>query len=268
MTTPQPRLLDLFGGAQGAAFGYSLAGFDVTTVDREYHKSAPLRQMIADAVEVARDRQFLAGFDAVTASPPCQSHTRLKHLREHQGRQLREHGGDLIEPIRAALRAWGGPYIIENVPDAPLLDPVTLCGSSFGLKVRRHRLFESNVYLTGLPCDHRRQGRPLGVYGSLNDRIPSGGHTATDLQAARAAMGIPWMRWADLTEAIPPAYTAHLGRQLMTYLGQPLRPVCEQCGSAMSTPAREQGGGRTKRYCSGACRVAAHRQRRPTWADQ
>ena len=119
----------------------------------------------------------------------------------------------------------GGAYIIENVPGAPLIDPVVLCGSSFNLKVRRHRQFESNQTLIGLPCDHKTQGRPVGVYGAMKDnpkgvdrktgKMVYGGRTATNIEEAREAMGIDWMLWGDLVEAIPPAYTHYLGKQLM-----------------------------------------------------
>jgi len=109
----------------------------------------------------------------------------------------------------------GKPYIIENVPGSPLINPIQLCGSSFGLKVRRHRLFESNLQLLGSVCLHNEQGRPVGVYGSLRDNIPNGGKTAESIDEARLAMGIPWAIWSELVEAIPPAYTFWLGKQII-----------------------------------------------------
>jgi DNA (cytosine-5)-methyltransferase 1 len=116
---------------------------------------------------------------------------------------------------RAGLVASGKTYVIENVPGAPLINPITLCGSSFGLGVRRHRQFESNMGLMGLECNHKGQGRPIGVYGSLRDEIPKGGRTARTVKEARDAMGIDWMLWGELVEAIPPVYTEHLGKQLL-----------------------------------------------------
>jgi len=93
-----------------------------------------------------------------------------------------------------------------------------MCGSSFGLKVRRHRLFESNYELKGSVCFHKQQGKPVGVYGSMRDEIPKGGHTAKTIEEARQAMGINWMLWSDLVEAIPPIYTYNIGQQLIKLL--------------------------------------------------
>ena len=210
------RILDLFCKSGGAGYGYHLAGFEVVGVDIANIKRYPFEFIKRDALEVLNDHEFLATFDAIHASPPCQTHSATKHLRNAQGKQSSK--VDLIPQTRAGLIASGLPYIIENVPGAPLLDPVLLCGSSFGLKVRRHRLFESNINLTGLPCNHKSQGKPVGVYGSMRDEIPHGGHTAKSIEEAREAMGIDWMLWGDLVEAIPPAYTKHLGLQLLTHL--------------------------------------------------
>jgi len=214
MSNKKPRLLDLFSKSGGAGYGYHLAGFEVVGVDIANIKRYPFEFIRRDAIEVLADKEFLSTFDAIHASPPCQTHSATKHLRVAQGNKTDKI--DLIPQTRAGLIGSGLPYIIENVPGAPLLNPVTLCGSSFGLKVRRHRLFESNVQLTGLPCDHKTQGRPVGVYGSLRDDIPHGGKTASSIEEAREAMGIDWMLWKDLVEAIPPAYTEHLGKQLIT----------------------------------------------------
>lgn len=221
------RILDLYCKAGGAGYGYHLAGFEVVGVDIANIKRYPFEFIKRDALEVLNDAEFLAGFDAIHASPPCQTHSATKHLRNAQGNTSSKL--DLIPQTRAGLIASGLPYIIENVPGAPLIDPVLLCGSSFGLKVRRHRLFESNVELTGLPCDHKSQGKPVGVYGSMNDtaqgvdkatgRYVIGGSTAKTVEEAREAMGIDWMLWGDLVEAIPPAYTKHLGLQLIEHLG-------------------------------------------------
>jgi len=214
MPNTKPRLLDLFSKSGGAGYGYHLAGFEVVGVDIANVKRYPFEFIRRDAIEVLADKEFLSTFDAIHASPPCQTHSATKHLRNAQGKQSSKI--DLIPQTRAGLIASGLPYIIENVPGAPLHNPVVICGSSFGLKVRRHRLFESNVQLTGLPCDYKTQGRPVGVYGSLRDDIPHGGKTATSVEEAREAMGIDWMLWGDLVEAIPPAYTEHLGMQLIT----------------------------------------------------
>ena len=207
------RLLDLYSKAGGASMGYYRAGFEVVGVDIKKQKRYPFEFIQADALEILDNQSFLNQFDVIAASPPCQIHSITQHLRNAQGKSTDK--VDLIPQTRAALQNWGGIYVIENVPGAPLIDPVILCGSSFNLKVRRHRQFESNIHLTGLPCNHKAQGKPVGIYGSMKDEIPGGGHTAKTIEQAREAMGIDWMLWGDLVEAIPPAYTEHLGKQIM-----------------------------------------------------
>jgi DNA (cytosine-5)-methyltransferase 1 len=206
------KLLDLFCGAGGASAGYAAAGFEVHGVDLKHGKRYPYTYVRADVLDVLRDKNYLDQFDVIHASPPCQTHSITKHLRNAQGKTTSKL--DLIPETRAALVKSGKPYIIENVPGSPLINPIQLCGSSFGLKVRRHRLFESNMALVGSVCDHKSQGRPIGVYGSLNDEIPKGGKTAATIDEARNAMGISWAIWTELVEAIPPAYTKYLGGQL------------------------------------------------------
>lgn len=209
-TDTRPRILDLFCRMGGAAAGYRRAGFHVTGVD-----TLPIVGYAGDDFIQADALDFpLDNFDAIHASPPCQMFSRAGHLRDAQGGVASTI--DLLTPIRERLRreSDGRPYIIENVPGAPLYG-VTLCGSAFGLRVRRHRVFEANFYIPPLPCDHRGQGRPVGVYHVLNDHVPQGGTTAVDLAEAQEAMGIDWMNWADLKEAIPPAYTDYIGQILM-----------------------------------------------------
>lgn len=222
----RPVILDLFCGAGGASMGYHRAGWDVVGVDINPQPDYPFDFRQADALEVLRFLSHdclvfdpgvgmaLRDIAAIHASPPCQENTRAKHLRDAQGGTVKAQGLDLIEPVRAELRRLAIPYVIENVPGAPL-HGVTLCGSSFGLGVRRHRVFESNVYIPALPCDHKGQGRPVGVYHVLNDNIPKGGKTAETLEQGQEAMGIDWMPWDSLKESIPPAYTEHIGHQLL-----------------------------------------------------
>jgi len=212
----KPRLLDLFCKGGGGSVGYHNAGFEVVGVDIKKQKRYPYKFIQADALEVFKDKKFLASFDAIAASPPCQTHSATRHLRNAQGKGTDK--VDLIPQTREALMASGKPYVIENVPGAPLIDPVQCCGSSWGLKVRRHRLFESNLKLIGSVCKHKEQGRPVGVYGSMRDEIPGGGHTAKTIEQAREAMGIDWMIWGELVEAIPPMYTWFLGTQVMGYI--------------------------------------------------
>jgi DNA (cytosine-5)-methyltransferase 1 len=208
------KLLDLFCGAGGASKGYALAGFEVTGIDLKHGKRYPFTYQRRDFNTVTVEE--LQEYDMIHASPPCQTFSITQHLRNAQGKSTDKL--DLLEPVRNLLIASGKPYVIENVKGAPLINPVQLCGSAFGLKVRRHRLFESNMPLTGTTCNHKEQGRPVGIYGSMRDEIPQGGRTAKTMEEAHGAMGIDWMIWGELVEAIPPAYTEYLGKQLIREL--------------------------------------------------
>lgn len=220
-----PALLDLFCGAGGCSVGYARAGFTVTGVDREPHPDYPYTFLEADALEVLADREFLAGFEVVSASPPCQAHTTMSNRHRGKGGAA-DAWPELIGPVRSALLAWGGYYVIENVPGArqELRQPLTLHGGMFGLRVHRPRLFESNVplmtYLAPPPVN------PVGVYGKTPDgrRLwtradGSEQRAAASLEEARDAMGTPWMTdFRDVAEAVPPAYTEYLGGQLLDAL--------------------------------------------------
>ena len=215
----RPRLLDLFCGAGGASAGYHAAGFDVVGVDIRPQPDYPYPFVQGDALTVD-----LSGYDVIAASPPCQRYSAATPA------DRRGDHPDLIEPVRRRLveAVTGGrilAYVIENVPGAPLHDPILVCGDTLRLGVRRHRLFESNVLLTGTGCYHDRSTPPVPVYGSYGQRgrNPVDGVTSPSTDAARAAMGIDWMPWPALTQAIPPAYTWWIGVQLMAGLGDVIR---------------------------------------------
>lgn len=209
----KPRLLDLFCGAGGAAMGYHRAGFDVVGVDIAPQPRYPFTFVQADAMTYD-----LAGFDAIHASPPCQAYTGWQNIAAARG-ATNTHP-TLIAPIRDRLTAAGLPYVIENVSNAPIRTLVVLCGTGFGLGVERHRKFESNVLLMGVPyCRHT--GTEVGVYGKLDGRRlftrvdGSELRNPATLEHASAAMGIDWMDWDELREAIPPEYTEWIGLQLL-----------------------------------------------------
>lgn len=208
------RALDLFCGAGGAGMGLHRAGFRVVGWDTKQGLRYPFERHIGDALEAD-----LSGFDFVWASPPCQAHSALRHLHPEKDYEC------FIERTRDKLMKWAGPWIIENVPGAPLINPVTLCGSSFGLRVRRHRIFESNVPLAGSVCDHETQGQPMDVSGTGGQRVnrrkdDHGGACCKphNIREAQAAIGIDWMDRKEISQAIPPAYSEFLGRQVMKHL--------------------------------------------------
>lgn len=228
------RVLDLFCGAGGASAGYVSAGFEVYGVDLAPMPHYPYPFHQGDAITVLRT--LLAGyrlgftqqrgggepvalalidFDAIHASPPCQAYSVTKHSHNIEYPEL-------IEPVRELLIVTGLPYVIENVVGAPLIMPVTLCGSMFDLtahdpatgltlELRRHRLFESNVMISAPSgCNHVHQVG--GVYGGGSSKRSK---DRTDWPKGKPGRGIDWMNRDELSESIPPAYTEHLGAPLI-----------------------------------------------------
>lgn len=222
VASERPLLLDLFAGAGGAAAGYHLAGFDVIGIDKDPQPNYPFSFWQRDALEVLhellREGQYAGCHPkAFHASPPCQWATAYGRRPGHVGEYR-----NLIAPIRELLVDSGKPYVIENVEGARdhLRDPITLCGSSFGLDVRRHRLFESNVRIEALNCAHRWQTpRFAQATNRANKRSTvEVGVWRIPLEVQQEAMGIDWMTLEELSEAIPPAYTEWIGRYLMAAL--------------------------------------------------
>jgi DNA (cytosine-5)-methyltransferase 1 len=221
---PKPRLLDAYCCAGGASMGYHRAGFEVEGVELFPRDDYPFKLHAGDAVTFIRDT--IGDYDAYAGSPPCQAHTSL--TKGNRGRGWTDTHVDLIAATREAFIATGKPYVIENVVGAraELRDPVMLCGLSFGLRVFRHRLFESNVELT-VPehqshKGHRVAGWRHGVKheGDMFAVYGDGGGKGTTPQW-QAAMGIDWTEdRVCLAEAIPPAYTEHLGLQLLAHVTQ------------------------------------------------
>jgi DNA (cytosine-5)-methyltransferase 1 len=218
-TRARPRLLDLFCGAGGAAVGYYRAGWDVVGVDIEEQPNYPFEFVQGDAFDfmLAWLRNAGEHFDAIHASPPCQAYS---DLQKRTGRTYPK----LIGHVRELLIEGGLPYVIENVEGAPLIDPILLCGTMFpGLRVLRHRLFESNVSLSAPahPKPHPlvfTHDKRKAHYGQLDQdtsyvQVTGGGNCSVANKAA--AMGIDWMTGAELNEAIPPRYTEYVGRFLL-----------------------------------------------------
>jgi DNA (cytosine-5)-methyltransferase 1 len=225
-------ILDLFCGAGGAAMGYHRAGFSVIGVDLHPQKNYPFAFVQMDVFDYLACAD-LNEFDAIHASPPCQAlSTQTADKSKHV---------NLIPQTREALVASGLPYVIENVEGAgkEMRDPARLCGSSFGLDVRRHRLFETNWNLVAPPCDHSWQTprfRSLSIKnfrkGKLATVVGVHGHlNYPGEQAIRErAMQIDWMTVAELAQSIPPAYTEFIGRQLAERIrskSHPVTPVTE-----------------------------------------
>ena len=217
-----PRLLDLFCGAGGAGMGYHRAGFDVTGVDIAPQSNYPFEFHQGDALDFVATHW--REFDAIHASPPCQGYLNLGAVNRAQGRTY-DHP-DLISETRRLLISTGLPFVIENVADArrQLRDPVRICGTGLSLPLRRHRLFESNVPLEGIGCRHDLYTEPRYWTGWR----PKGEHRLSTVVQVYgnaggrehwpAAMGIDWMTSREMCEAIPPAYTQFIGRQLIDAL--------------------------------------------------
>lgn len=203
--------------------GYHRAGFDVVGVDIAPQPRYPFEFHQSDALEFVAEHGH--EFDAIHASPPCQAYSITKHAHSA------EHP-DLLEPTRAALMSSGLPWVIENVEGAPLIDPLKLCGTEFGLRasdidgvplaMKRHRLFEANFWLMGAGgCAHDNT-QIAGSYSGSRHRKPEhrdnperrGGYTPA-LFVRAALLEVDWMSEHGMGQAIPPVYTEFIGRQLM-----------------------------------------------------
>ena len=202
-----------------ASDGYHAAGFQPEGVDINPQPHYPYRFTQADALELLSG-PLPEEFDLIHASPPCQMHTRAKHLRTAQGGESKY--DDFLTPTLALLRErWSHKvWVVENVPGAPGMEgAAVLCGSAFNLGVRRHRLFLSNIDLPSTVCRHKEQGRPWGVYHVPNDSIPKGGRTARNVEHGREVMGVRReIPWNSLKEGFPPAYTEKVGQAVYEYL--------------------------------------------------
>lgn len=209
----RPLIADLFCGAGGAAMGLHRAGFDVVGFDIEPQPRYPFQFVRQDALTVD-----LSGFDAVWASPPCQFYSRLRHLPWLRGRSYWRS----IPPTRDHVAASGKPFIIENVEDArwDMVEPQVVCGQALGLRLYRHRAFESTTFFMLAPHQAHRSIIAAGRATlskrrhGLNGWGGPPGHQA-GVDRHREQMGIDWMTGRELSQAVPPAYSEFLGRQLL-----------------------------------------------------
>ena len=194
--------------------GYHRAGFEVVGVDIKPQKNYPFEFHQGDALEYSLD-----GFDAIHASPPCQAHTALRtawNAKKHP---------DLLTPTLQYLRTVSIPWVVENVPGAPIRHDLLLCGTMFGLgldnaELRRHRWFELNWSWVASPlaCSHGTKPITIGVYGQHGRDHRRSVQTFFSVADGRKAMGIAWTTGDELSQAIPPAYTEYIGRQCLDYL--------------------------------------------------
>ncbi|MFG3510218.1 DNA cytosine methyltransferase [Streptomyces sp. NPDC047821] len=191
-------LLDACCGAGGLSMGYYLAGFDIVGVDIHPMPNYPFTFHQADAVQYVWDHGHK--YDLIHASWPCQYFANVT-----QWRGSRENHEDLLTPGREAMQATGRPWVIENVPEAPLRPDYLLCGSQFGLNVKRHRAFETSWGGGGEllpPCWHHKGLLPFM-------------HKAE--RAYADAMGCTWMTNKEARQAVPPAYSEWIGRQFIAH---------------------------------------------------
>lgn len=189
--------LDLYSGAGGCSVGYARAGFEMTGVDLAPMPRYPFEFIQADALEYVAEHGHK--YDFIHASPPCQHYANVTRWRGAPA----DHP-DLLPTTRELLQSIGVPWVIENVPGAPMRPDYILCGSMFGLRIRRHRWFETSWggYDLVPQCDHR-------------DLLP---FEHKGERAYADAMGCEWMTSREGREAIPPAYTEFIGSRLRWHL--------------------------------------------------
>jgi DNA (cytosine-5)-methyltransferase 1 len=218
--TARPKMVDLFCKAGGTSMGYHRAGFDVVGVDIKRQRHYPFDFIQADALTFD-----VSGFQAVHASPPCQDHSDLAGIARSHRPGGADHGtGWMLAATVAKLQESGLPWVCENVVGRDVVMSgwwFELCGSSFGLGVRRHRRFGSSALMLAPGCRHDLQPRPMDVTGgggpSYTERTDGkGGRSAKgSLAEASVAMGIDWMSRRELSQAVPPAYTEWIGANLL-----------------------------------------------------
>lgn len=219
------RALDLFSGGGGAGYGYKQAGFDVTGIDnRPQPNYAGDRLVIADALDYLAKHGH--EYDFIHASPPCQGYSDARNLGKARNGSFPEYPL-LIEPTRVLLQKLGKPYVIETVKPRPLINPIMLCGTQFGLKVYRHRYFESSLVLSQ-PAHYPHKDRTPSAGNGVSPKgfismCGTGGVRGMTMPEVvkywQYASGNFWMETREeLKESIPWRYTEYIGKQLITQL--------------------------------------------------
>lgn len=218
------RLLDLFCCGGGAARGYAQAGFEVVGVDIEPQPNYPYQFCQADALSFLDAHG--SSFDAIHASPPCQGYS--SHVSSISSRWVPTKGKDeprLIAQVREKLQAIGKPYVIENVMGArsEMQATVVLCGTMFGLPIPRHRLFECSFPVAQPPhpaCRGVAKRFAAARGWEYRDMSVTGkGRRAGTAERWKELLGLEGsMTQHQLAEAIPPAYTEYIGRQILPSL--------------------------------------------------
>jgi DNA (cytosine-5)-methyltransferase 1 len=215
-----PVLLDAFSGAGGAARGFRDAGFDkIVGIDIRPQPRYPYEFIQADAMGLLRDAAFLRQFDAIHCSPPCQLYSPTRYLAQGKGNP-----DDWLFEVLDIARDWTVPYSIENVEAAQMGKTYHVCGSMFPelsvrggtRQLRRHRQFKVNFEIPTFYCRHNGL-KAIGLFGDLGGYGPPPSYTECPktLDEAQQLMGIYWMTYNEMKEAIPPAYTRHVGQYML-----------------------------------------------------
>jgi DNA (cytosine-5)-methyltransferase 1 len=201
--------------------GYHRAGFDVVGVDLAPQPHYPFDFIRGDALRFVSMGLHNAGFDAIHASPPCQAYSQAAQGHRTMGWEY----PDLLGPTRDLLEQTGLPWVIENVPGAPMRADFALCGCQVGLKLRRVRWFETSWAASQLDWmpPHRHELPAVSVVGHgtptwVREVWKREYGREPNVGDYRAAMGIDWMGRAELSQAIPPAYTEYVGARLLAHL--------------------------------------------------